>query len=46
MPGSLDGLNRLRDMGYNLAIVTARSIPPELESTLTWVDKHFDGKFI
>ena len=46
VPGSLDALNRLRDMGYDLAIVTARSIPIELDSTITWVDKHFDGEFM
>ena len=46
VPGSLDALCRLREMGYNLAIVTARSVLLELESTLTWVTKHFDGKFI
>jgi len=32
-------------MGYNLTIVTARSILLELESTLTWMDKHFNGIF-
>jgi len=35
-------------MGYNLIIVTARSflLPVrELESTIIWVDKHFDGLF-
>jgi len=48
LPGSLDALNRLREMGYNLIIVTARSflLPVrELESTIIWVDKHFDGLF-
>ena len=48
VPGSLDALNRLREMGYNLIIVTARSFLParELESTIIWVDKHFDGKHV
>ncbi|KAI0306472.1 hypothetical protein B0F90DRAFT_1623372 [Multifurca ochricompacta] len=43
--GSLDALNRFRDMGYGLAIVTARSILHELESTVIWLDKHFNGIF-
>ena len=46
VPGSLDALNRLREMGYYLAIVTARLVTSELESTLTWVDKHFNGKLL
>lgn len=41
--GSSDALNRLREMGYHLAIVTARLAASELESTLTWVNKHFNG---
>ncbi|KAH9966768.1 hypothetical protein BC827DRAFT_1124026 [Russula dissimulans] len=45
MPGSFDALNRLREMGYDLIIVTARSFLPELESTIIWVGKHFDGIF-
>ncbi|KAI9509644.1 hypothetical protein F5148DRAFT_723511 [Russula earlei] len=45
VPGSLDALNRLREMGYNLTIVTARSFLHELESTIIWLDKHFDGIF-
>jgi len=43
VPGSSDALNRLREMGYHIAIVTARLVASELESTLTWVDKHFNG---
>jgi phosphoglycolate phosphatase-like HAD superfamily hydrolase len=46
VPGSLDALNRLREMGYPLAIVTARLIAGELESTLIWVDKHFNSKLL
>jgi phosphoglycolate phosphatase-like HAD superfamily hydrolase len=44
--GSLDALNHLREMGYSLTIVTARSILCELDSTIIWVDKHFNGNFI
>jgi hypothetical protein len=44
--GSLDALNRLREMGYHLVIVTARLVASELKSTLTWVDKHFNGRFL
>jgi len=44
-PGSLDALNRLREMGYSLTIVTARSIPSEVVSTVIWLDKHFNGIF-
>ena len=43
VPGSSDALSRLREMGYHFAIVTARLVASELESTLTWVDKHFNG---
>ena len=44
VPGSSDALNRLREIGYRLAIMTARLVTSELESTLIWIDKHFDGK--
>jgi phosphoglycolate phosphatase-like HAD superfamily hydrolase len=44
VPGSLDAMNRLREMGYSLIIVTARSMLREAESTAIWVDNHFNGK--
>ena len=44
--GSLDALNHLREMGYSLTIVTARSILRELDSTVIWVDKHFNGNIV
>ena len=37
-------MNRLREMGYSLIIVTARSMLCEAESTAIWVDNHFNGK--
>ncbi|KAI0273736.1 hypothetical protein BC834DRAFT_225013 [Gloeopeniophorella convolvens] len=45
VPGSLDGLNVLREMGYGLVIVTARSMASELDSTMAWLDQHFRGVF-
>jgi len=45
VPGSLDALNYLRERGYDLTIVTARWFPQELESTVIWIDKHFNGMF-
>ena len=41
--GSLDAVNHLREMGYCLTIVTARSILRELDSTVVWINKHFNG---
>jgi len=43
VPGSLDALNHLHEMGYGLIIVTARTVVYELNSTVTWLDKHFNG---
>jgi phosphoglycolate phosphatase-like HAD superfamily hydrolase len=43
VPGSLDALNHLREIGYGLIIVTARTFSYELNSTVTWLDKHFNG---
>jgi len=43
VPGSLDALNHLREMGYGLIIVTARTFSYKLNSTVTWLDKHFNG---
>ena len=41
--GSLNALNHLREMGYRLIIVTARTVSYELNNTVTWLDKHFNG---
>ena len=46
VPGSLDALNYLREMGYGLVIVTARTLAYELNSTVTWLDKHFNGNSV
>lgn len=46
VPGSLNALNRLREMGYSLTIMTARSILHELDSTVIWVDKHYNGNLV
>lgn len=43
VPGSLDALYHLREMGYGLIIVTARTLSYELSSTITWLDKYFNG---
>jgi hypothetical protein len=43
VPGSLNALNHLREMGYGLIIVTARTFSYELNSTIVWLDKHFNG---
>jgi len=45
VPGSLVALNHLREMGYNLIVVTARTFSYGLNSTVTWLDKHFNGIF-
>jgi phosphoglycolate phosphatase-like HAD superfamily hydrolase len=44
VPGCLDALNRLQEMGYGLTIVTARTLLREVESTVIWIDNHFNGK--
>jgi hypothetical protein len=44
--GSLNALNDLRERGYSLTIVTARSILRELDSTVIWVDEHFNGNIV
>lgn len=46
VPGSLDALNHLLEMGYSLIIVTARTFSYELSSTVTWLDKYFNGNLV
>lgn len=41
--GSLDALNHLREMGYGVIVVTARTFSYDLNSTVTWLDRHFNG---
>ncbi|KII93688.1 hypothetical protein PLICRDRAFT_35907 [Plicaturopsis crispa FD-325 SS-3] len=44
VPGAREGIQALRDMGYRLIIVTARSKDVSDESW-EWVSKHFPGLF-
>ncbi|KAJ7293759.1 hypothetical protein C8J57DRAFT_1269922 [Mycena rebaudengoi] len=44
VPGAREGVQSLKDMGYNLVIVTARS-PDVADSTWEWVEKYFPGVF-
>lgn len=43
IPDALDGVKRLKEMGFKLVVVTARTIR-ERERTLIWVDRHFPGE--
>ena len=42
VPDALDGVKRLKEMGFKLVVVTARTIQ-ERERSLFWVDRHFPG---
>ncbi|KAJ7283358.1 hypothetical protein C8J57DRAFT_1292269 [Mycena rebaudengoi] len=44
VPGAREGVQSLKDMGYNLVIVTARC-PDAADSTWEWVEKYFPGVF-
>ncbi|KAJ7630530.1 hypothetical protein FB45DRAFT_915794 [Roridomyces roridus] len=44
VPGAREGIQALRDMGYNLVIVTARS-PEVADASWQWVEKYFPGAF-
>jgi len=44
VPGALEGVQALRNMGYRLAIVTARHTE-EKERTEAWLDHYFPGIF-
>ncbi|KAI0359046.1 hypothetical protein OH77DRAFT_1473609 [Trametes cingulata] len=44
VPGALEGVKKLKDMGFRLVVVTARQ-PRELDRSLAWLEKHFPGLF-
>ncbi|KAF9015478.1 hypothetical protein BDQ17DRAFT_1341135 [Cyathus striatus] len=44
VPGAYEGVQRLRDMGYKLIIVTARA-EDHADESWKWVDRHFPGIF-
>jgi len=41
--GALDGVKKLKEMGFKLVVVTARTIQHR-ERSLVWVDRHFPGR--
>jgi hypothetical protein len=43
IPGALEGVQALRNMGYKLIIVTARNESVK-EASWEWVEKHFPGE--
>ncbi|KAI0065398.1 hypothetical protein BV25DRAFT_1880195 [Artomyces pyxidatus] len=45
VPGALDGVRALRNLGFELVIVTARIINAEYESTMRWLQCHFEDLF-
>ncbi|KAA1471100.1 hypothetical protein DENSPDRAFT_837026 [Dentipellis sp. KUC8613] len=45
VPGAAEGLEELQRLGYHLVIVTARVLDKEMDSTVQWLQHHFDGTF-
>ena len=43
VPGALEGVKALRDLGYKLVVVTARHTEQQLE-TQEWIDQYFPGE--
>ena len=43
IPDALDGVKRLKEMGFKLVVITARTIR-ERERSLAWVDRYFPGE--
>ncbi|KDQ54865.1 hypothetical protein JAAARDRAFT_693313 [Jaapia argillacea MUCL 33604] len=44
VPGALRGVQKLRDLGYRLIVVTARQ-KSQLDNSWAWLEKHFTGLF-
>ena len=44
IPGALEGLQKLKELGYRLVIVTARQ-RRDLDRSAHWVEKHYPGVF-
>jgi hypothetical protein len=44
VPGALEGVRALNNMGFQLVVVTAREMHRRDESW-KWLDRHFPGKF-
>lgn len=43
IPGAREGLQALKDMGYRLIVVTART-KDNADKTRMWIDRHFPGE--
>jgi hypothetical protein len=43
IPDALDGVKKLKEMGFKLVVITARS-SEERERSLIWIDRHFPGR--
>jgi 5'(3')-deoxyribonucleotidase len=44
IPGALDGVKKLKDMGHELVVITGRPLE-WMDQTKAWLDKHFPGMF-
>lgn len=44
VPGALEGLTKLKELGFRLVVVTARQ-RRELDRSVRWIEKHFPGIF-
>ena len=42
IPDALDGVKKIKEMGFKLVVVTARS-DEDRERSLIWIDRHFPG---
>ena len=45
IPDALDGVKRLKEMGFKLVVVTARTMA-QRERSLIWVENHFPGGYV
>lgn len=45
VPGALEGVKALKEMGYKLVIITARHTE-EQPLTQKWLDQYFPGKYL
>lgn len=43
LPDALDGVKRLKEMGFKLVVITARP-NRERERSLLWVERHFPSR--
>lgn len=45
VPGALEGLRRLQEMGFRLVLITARHVAEE-ERTKAWLDQYYPSKCV